>query len=95
MSSVEVSDGLAYINAVQRRRGRFLVAKSQTTPPNTPSRHLVRNTMAKAKGNDKKAAASAKGKGGKADKEEKQVKGAQSINVRHILVRTLLAYGQR
>ncbi|KEZ42541.1 hypothetical protein SAPIO_CDS5763 [Scedosporium apiospermum] len=41
--------------------------------------------MAKAKGNDKKAAASAKGKGGKADKEEKQVKGAQSINVRHIL----------
>ncbi|KAL2108308.1 hypothetical protein VUR80DRAFT_3990 [Thermomyces stellatus] len=39
--------------------------------------------MAKNKGGDKKAAAAGgKGKGGK---QEKEVKGAQSINVRHIL----------
>lgn len=37
------------------------------------------------KGGDKKAAAGGKGKGGKDEK--KEVKGAQSINVRHILVR--------
>lgn len=37
------------------------------------------------KAGDKKAAAGAKGKGGK--EEKKEVKGAQSINVRHILVR--------
>lgn len=43
--------------------------------------------MAKNKGGDKKAAAAGgKGKGGK---QEKEVKGAQSINVRHILVRFL------
>lgn len=39
------------------------------------------------KGGDKKAAAGGKGKGGK--EEKKEVKGAQSINVRHILVRPL------
>lgn len=41
--------------------------------------------MAKGKATDKKAPAPAKGKGGKPDKDDKQVKGAQSINVRHIL----------
>lgn len=41
--------------------------------------------MAKAKGGDK---GGGKAKGGKEDK--KEVKGAQSINVRHILVRLLL-----
>lgn len=40
--------------------------------------------MAKSKGGDKKPAAG-KGKGGGEEKTE--VKGAQSINVRHILVR--------
>jgi hypothetical protein len=43
--------------------------------------------MAKGKVADKKPAA-AKGKGAKEDK--KEVKGAQSINVRHILVRVFL-----
>jgi len=46
--------------------------------------------MGKAKTDDKKAGAKDGGKGkGKADKEDKsdsKVKGAQSINVRHILV---------
>ena len=44
------------------------------------------------KGGDKKAPAGGKGKGGK--EEKKEVKGAQSINVRHILVRSLhLSFG--
>lgn len=48
--------------------------------------------MGKSKGGDKKGAAPAGGKGKGGKEEKKEVKGAQSINVRHILVRPLSSF---